>query len=213
MSSWETRELVHSLPTCTPRKGHVGHSKKVAVYSPGRSLTRSGSAGSKTFKGWGFLNDPDPLSAVGDSHGLVPGRFSSSSPWDKDFSFSFSSLIWSSLVVWGERLLSPSRHCFSYLAEMNIPQSPFLSWGKIRSVTLEIGQLAHFPPWPSDQSVLVLDCLVCPGSVLTKRKWNREEAVCSAQPLVLHPKLIKLLTYQKRCTLHTLAHLIIMIIS
>ena len=86
-----------------------------------------------------------------------------------------------------------------------IPQSPFLSWGKIRSVTLEIGQLAHFPPWPSDQSVLVLGCLVCPGSVLTKRKWNREEAVCSAQPLVLHPKLIKLLTYQKRCTLHTLA--------
>ena len=84
---------MHSLPTCTPRKGHVGQSKKVAVYSPGRNLTRSGSAGSKTFKGWGFLNDPDPLSAVGDSHGLVPGRFSSSSPWDKDFSFSFSSLI------------------------------------------------------------------------------------------------------------------------
>lgn len=93
------------------------------------------------------------------------------------------------------------------------PQSTFLSWGKIQSVSLEIGRLVLFPVTVRSE---------CAGPSLPSLSWlcfsykesetqKRLFVLSKLQSPIPHPKLIlnKLLTYQKLGSLHTLALTII----
>lgn len=114
MRNWRTCTI---FSPCTLRNGHRDRVRRWLSTESRKKPHQKWVIGSKTFKGWGFLNDPDPISAVGDSNGLASRVVFFLFPWDKDFSFSFppASFDLQFLVVQSERLLSfSSRYCFSW---------------------------------------------------------------------------------------------------